>query len=173
MSKEMLENKLIVLSNLPMQSFFRAVDMLVIGFGDIIEVTNWRGQIEKVAQYRIHIQSPWRLLLDETVLIASSDIYEPNTETEWSENFDWDVFGANLFDELCKKKIEKLYNQIFVNEIILDEYGGMRMIFDSGHVLELFSDTSNQETELWRFFESGKMDSHFVVYVNRVEYTIS
>jgi len=143
--------------------------MLEIGFGGIVEIMDFYGKARYVERYAFHIQAPWRLLLDKRILIASRDVYEPKTAEEWTEDFEWDIVGTTLFDELNEARVKELCNRIFLKEVLLDEYGGMRMVFDSGHTLEVFADSSNPDTELWRFFEMDSEDSHFVVYVDRVE----
>lgn len=165
----MPKNKLDIILGFSIQRISRTVNMLELGLGDIVETTDIHGKLRNIERYAIHIQSPWRLLLDKAILIASSDMYEPNTKTEWSEDFNWEVYGANLFDELCETKIKELLNHISVEEVVLDDVGGLRIVFDSGHVLETFSDTSSTETELWRFFEMSNYDSHLVAYVDRLE----
>jgi hypothetical protein len=170
MNNKIFKDKLDTLTGLPLSDISRTLDRLEIGFGDIFEIIDSCENIRINNQYEFYLQAPWRLLLDHRILVASYDIYEPNSKMEWTEDFRDDIIGNTLFDELCETKVQKLLDEISVKEISLDEYGGLKIIFDSGHVLETFANSADSEWELWRFFESGKKEPHYVVYVDRVDF---
>ncbi|MDR1700881.1 MAG: hypothetical protein LBR68_06785 [Lachnoclostridium sp.] len=163
-----MNRRLSILKGLPLQTFFRASNMLEIGFGDIVKEKNLRKEIVDVAQYRIHVQCPWRFVLGKKIIVASEDIYLPCSTIKWSDDFDWDVFGNNLFDELCEQEMYKLLQKIFVEDVILEQFGGLSIVFSSRYMLQILPVTSNNESELWRFFKSGAKH-HFVRYIDRIE----
>lgn len=49
-----------------------------------------------------------------------------------------------------------------VERIVTDQYGGLKLLFNFGLVLEVFTDTV-RDAELWRFFQAGTDADHFVV----------
>ena len=120
-------------------------------------------------EYALHIQCPWRICDEKQyILLASDDIYQPNSSMERSEDFDWDSFGNSLFDE----KIHLLFpeeERIFVKQISFSRRNDFKIVFSNNLILEAFIDTSLKDSECWRFFERGNKDKHLVVFGNYKE----
>lgn len=117
-----------------------------------------KGSIE----YSIHIQCAWRFINNNEIKIGMSDIYEPNSTIAEKDikDFEWDVQGANLFDE---KVNDLLKENLVVKKVEVDNFAGFKIHFDNGYILETFSDTSINDEE-WRMFESNmKNAAHFVI----------
>jgi len=156
---DIIESKLSIINNLPVRYIGRACNMVWIGFGEDITTKNHKN----VAKYALHLQCDFRIIDSEKIILGSSDIYEPNSITEWTENFNWDISGANLYDEIAKT-ISGIYKteQIIVTKISADNYGDIKIEISNGYIIEIFLSSSSKE-ECWRFFESGNNDSHFVI----------
>ena len=133
---------------------------LWLGFGKIIDTVNQEGKPIKKSEYAINIQCSWRIKNKQNHnIVAFYDIFQPNSSTEWSKDFDWNVKGNNLYDEKAKKwSIECDMRQVVSYEISsnLD----LTITFSDGDVLEAFIDTS-VDRECWRLFKN-KSDNHVV-----------
>ena len=131
-----------------------------LGFGDIIDTVNHEGKKVKKSEYAIHVECSWRIKNKQNhIIVAFYDIFQPNSSNEWSEDFDWDVKGNNLFDEKAIKwSMECEIRQVIRYEISsnLD----LAITFSDGDVLEAFIDTS-VDRECWRLFKH-KSDNHVV-----------
>jgi len=158
-----MNNYVNVIKGQPLIDIGRAADMAWICFGDIIKVKNYKGEYVEKSSFALHLQCPWRMVdtVNKKILFTAYDMYLPNSSTEWTEDFDWDIQGINRYDEQAKKWFGDNKN-IIVEEIELDELGDLKIILSNHYNIEVFVNKSN-ETECWRFFEPGKDKEHFVM----------
>ncbi len=104
-----------------------------------------------------------RMIEKETIVLSSADFYIPKTGLE-EDNFDWEVFGDNMFDEINLSLTSELgSNSIYVGSVFADNMGGLVVGFDNGYRMEVIPDSS-QNIEFWRFFRSDSESAHFVVF---------
>ena len=137
----------------------RAAAMLWLGFGEIIDTVDYKGQPVKKSEYAIHIQCSWRIKNKQNRnIIAFYDMFEPNSSIEWSEDFDWDIQGNNLYDVKAKKWSTE--HDRYVVDYEISPNLDLLIIFSDGNILEAFIDTSSKK-ECWRLFEYTK-DGHVV-----------
>ena len=137
----------------------RAGAMLWLNFGEVIDAVNYKGQSVKKSEYAIHIQCSWRIKNKQSRnIIAFYDMFEPNSSTEWSEDFDWDVQGNNLYDEKAKKWSTE--HDRYIVDYKISPNLDLIIMFSDGNILEAFIDTSSKK-ECWRLFERKK-DNHVV-----------
>jgi len=144
------------------RSIGRASDMCWISFGQTIKVKDYKGNEKEKGTYALHLQSPWRIIDQSTekIIIASSDIYEPNTSLQWSEEFEWDKMGSNLFDE----KVEKWNNEqdvVYVLSVNANNFGDIEMKFSNDFIFNSFMNMSSDE-EGWRFLKCGSDEHHMI-----------
>lgn len=143
-------------------SIGRASDLLWIKFGERAMDQKAEAGGMKRREYALDIQCPWRIKdkSNSGIILASYDIYEPNSQIEWNESFDWDVQGNNLFDE----KVKKIFSSVDINVdyVSVSVNNDLTVGFSNGLILETFINVSS-EIECWRFFEKGK-DEHLVIY---------
>ncbi|MCL2606275.1 MAG: hypothetical protein FWD93_03240 [Coriobacteriia bacterium] len=149
--RAILEN-LEQISSLSVCSVNRAANMLMLGFGDLVQAQNFRGETLADPQFSLHIDCPWRIVFCKSIVLASWDVFEPSTKAGWTEDFEWDCPGANLFDEKSKTLIAN--DALHVKGITADNFGGFCISFDNGYVLEVFPCCSADE-ESWRLFEAN------------------
>lgn len=133
----------------------RAVDMLSIEFKIASEEENGKETV-----IALHVQSAWRMVNKKEILFASSDMYEPNSQNSWTENFMWDKKGANLFDERSDRWFKK--SDYIVEKYEIDELGDLALHFSNGDKLEVFVDSSDT-SECWRIFDLNSEKRHFVM----------
>ncbi len=162
--------QLSIIKNEPFRYIGRACNLAWLGFGKDVISKDYKGEERKTAQYALHIQCPFRISRGGMKVLASGDMYEPNSTTEWTEDFDWDIAGANLYDEKASLLTEKLsHNNITAVNIESNEMGDVKIYLSDGYVIEIFTNNSS-ETEEWRFFETGIEKEHFVITGKGIEY---
>lgn len=120
-------------------------------------------------EYSLHFQCPWRIIDEHSskIILASGDVYEPNSEIGWTENFDWEPQGNNLFDE----KVKCLFPDdtgIRVTEVLVSKSNDIKLSFSNKFTLECFVNISAEE-ECWRLFKKGG-NKHLVVSGNTKEF---
>lgn len=156
-------NYLELIVNKHVISISRAANMLCLGFGDWISTIDYKGnEVIKCSIY-LHVQSSWRVAnkSEKKIRFASYDVYTPNSSTEWSDDFDWDIQGINLFDEKSKEWF--INNQdIYVKEFRINRWGDLLLVFSNEDSLEIFINCSD-DSECWRLFEYNSNRDHFVV----------
>lgn len=162
MNVNVVYDRLKIIENLPLRYFGRACNLFWIGFGKLVKRKNSRGIYDEIAEYSLHIQCPWRIVRNNVIVIASQDIYIPKTNIEWTEDFDWDVQGENIFDEKTNQFFSNYNDNLIVSRVLVDEYGGLEIDFNDEFKLQIFPSASVDE-EVWRFFKTKDLNSHFVV----------
>ncbi len=112
----------------------------------------------------IHIQDAlFRVFKNDRLIISSNDMFVPakNYKKKPFKKFKWDVPGNSLFDEqvdafsadILNKKVEsvKLIGQdLFIN-------------LSFNYKIQVLANTTQAETEVFRIFKKGDLDSHFVI----------
>ena len=163
MENNEINNYLSVLINKPLSDIGRIGNMAWFGFGETLSIIDPNGNTVKKDSISLHVQCAWRLVDKENkaIIIAYSDIYEPNSIIEWSKSFEWDIQGNNLFDEKAKEWI-RLNPRVCVKEYKLSMYGDLLLILSNGNILDIFVDASAKQ-ECWRLFEYESDKDHFVV----------
>lgn len=158
-----------MLINQPLLKMGRASDLCWILFGKRILDKDKKGNTIEKGEYSLHLQCPWRLRskADSQIKLASGDIYEPNSKTTWSPDFNWDILGNNLFDE----KVQHFFagNKIIsVKSVLITQTNDLQIEFSNEFILECFVNMS-PNTECWRFFRYNS-DAHMVAYSNCAEF---
>ena len=116
----------------------------------------------------LHIQSSYRLVSpDKTIVLASSDVFQPNSDHEVNQDFDfidfeWDVFGKNRFDEVVQNNLLPRLNDFVVDAVDLSDLGDLKVGFTNGYYLEIYLDTSGEE-ECWRYLNTQDADIYLIV----------
>lgn len=158
-----IDNYLKLIIDKPVISISRACNMMCLGFGNWISTMDYKGNKDINCSIYLHVQSSWRVANREEKVIhfASIDIYTPNSSLEWSNEFDWDIQGANLFDEKSKEWF-KNNQDIYVKEYRINRWGDLILLFSNKDSLEIFVNASDN-SECWRLFEYESTNDHFVV----------
>jgi hypothetical protein len=158
--KKELKKSLQVLMGLELTRTTRAANMQCFQFGNL--QPDGKGFIE---EFGLHIQCPWRLTNKKEIIVGSEDLFEQPTENaDYDPDFEWDKPMANLRDVKLQKLLDT--QQLKVNEVATDYYGGLEIKFNDDLCLTLFPTLSGKDefSEYWRLLnnklESG---SHLVV----------
>ena len=148
----------------PFKNITRAADMLCLHIGENI-VKNINNKERIVSEFSFHIQIQWRFIQNNTILLASRDIYEPYDENV-PDDWDYDIVGrakeeSSIFDVLNDEIVSLLKNTI-ITDCYVSPLGDLKILFSNGVVFETFTSTSRKE-EVWRFinFTSGE---HTVIF---------
>ena len=153
------------LINKPFNCISRAVDMLCLFLGDDYDFTSVDGRTVKVSEFSLHLQTQWRFRNNDTILLASRDIYEPYNQNV-AEDWEYDIIGrpdneSSIFDVLSKRFSLQMQNAI-ITECYLSQTNDITILFSNGVVFEQFTSTS-QKCEEWRLIDY-KNDLHTICY---------
>ena len=164
-----IEEKLSVLLNAQLRYIMRCADMGDFGFGEDTAFTDIRGITRLVSKYTLHLQCAFRLVNPQKIVLTNLDIYKENSAAEWSEDFNWDILGANLYDEQAQKCSELFSeNAVYVVKVNAGKYGDVQITLSNNYVLEIFVNRSSDD-ECWRFLEYGTEKEHFVITGQGIE----
>lgn len=116
-------------------------------------------------EYALHLQTSFRVTLDEKILFAGADIFQPSEMIAVSEKFDletfeWDVQGNNLYDENVKLFMEKYSQNLTVNDVFMNQLGDLSIQLSERVKIDVFVNMSREEC--WRFFKRHS-DNHLVI----------
>lgn len=153
----------------------RAGTMINLGFGDFVKsntaykTETGRYEIKEalMPKYAIHIDCDFRIACGDTILSSKSDIFQPNADMRNNvdfdeDNFEWDVNGANKFDEFIRMHFSENELEFYVDNIKVNKFGDLKITLSNDFCIDVFIDTSDTE-ECWRYFETGNMSSKHVV----------
>lgn len=169
-------DKLSVVIGKKLNQVSRAGTMIQLGLGELkkskkaykTETGEFAIREDMVSRYAIHIDCVFRITCGNTILISRSDIFKPNSELINSHDFDedkfeWDINGVNRFDEMIRLHFEENPLDFYVNKIVINQYGDLKINLSNNFCIEIFVDVTDAE-ECWRYFESGNIDdTHLVI----------
>ena len=92
--------------------------------------------------------------------MASSDMYSPRTGMVYSEDFDWDIQGNNLFDEKSQNWL-KGEMPVYINKYKINRRRDLTLFFSNGEKLQVFN-VASDDTESWRLLMPGSEELHLV-----------
>ena len=144
----------------------RCIDMLCIWVAENIMVKfNHKEEECERAEFAFHIQTQWRFVKNDTLLLGSRDIYIPfcdNVPDDWEYDIvDRSREESSVFD-VKKHDLEKLLENQFVTGYEMSKLGDLKIMFSDGTYFELFIPTSVKDEE-WRFIDF-KQDIHIAVF---------
>ena len=146
-------------------SIFRCLDMLCFNLGN--DIQDDEGDI--IPEYRFHIQTSWRFVKRNEILLASRDIYLPQDEALDNGYYDYEeqstqkeiTATSSIFD-VSMHDFEKHFGNATVKSFDISPLGDLRIDFTNGVYFETFT-LSARKCEEWRFLPPGEED-HFVVF---------
>ena len=146
-------------------SIRRVVDMLCFNLGNEVK----DDEVHTCAEYALHIQTSWRFVKDDVILLASRDIYLPQDEALDNGDYDFDeqstqkeiTATSSIFD-VAMHDFEKHFENATVKSFDISPLGDLRINFTNGVYFETFT-PSTRKCEEWRFLPPGEED-HFVIF---------
>jgi hypothetical protein len=111
----------------------------------------------------LHLQCPWRIVLNDKIVVASSDVFFPGDDREDIEEFDPDE-ETSLFETRISAWFDSGDAESrIVDGVRADALGGFLMLLRGGATLEAFPAHSmhGNYSEYWRLLRPGAR--HFVV----------
>ena len=144
---------------------YRCIDMLCLCLGE--DIVDKEGN--RYSQYAFHIQTSWRFIKDNNILLGSRDIYLPQDESlddgyyDYNEQSNPDIVTntSSIFDA-HSHEFYKNFENAKVKNYSINAFGDLRIDFTNGIYFETFT-PSNRKCEEWRFigFED---EEHFIVF---------
>lgn len=151
------------LINKPIKPIGRVCNMICIPIGDTVG-KNKNGQ--DLTMYEVHCQCAWRLIdANRHIIVASSDFYSPPSTIEWTDSFQWDTKGGNLFDEKILL-FNSSHNNLQITEVRIEECNDLFIEFNSSIIFEAFTDSSQDEN--WRVIQRSPQSVHLVSFGNEL-----
>ena len=146
-------------------SIFRCVDMLCLNLGN--SVKDDEGYI--VPEYSFHVQTSWRFVKGNEIILASRDIFLPYDESLDNGYYDYEeqsaqeeVTATSCIFDVVMQDFEKYFQNATVKSFDISPFGDLRIDFTNGVYFETFT-PSARKCEEWRFLPLGDED-HFVVF---------
>jgi hypothetical protein len=151
----------------------RAADLRNFQFGRVRSVE--RGT---VGEYALHVQCPWRIEGPDRIIMGRCDLWEPAEPSAENNRDTWDYDGdENLQDrrlagllggyDPATRSFVNQTEQLVVEDVHADDYGGAAIRFSGGYQLVLFP--AGTRGEDWRLFRPGTDEPHFVVAGGSIE----
>lgn len=150
------------LTGLRLSKVGAAADMLWVQFGDLQKVTTRAGLEGSVGEWALHLQCPWRIMEESTVVLASSDFYY---DADSGETHNWGPDDVSVFDRNAERLNARLESHdIDVLEIRTTAGGAFEIQLSEKLSLSVMPVNSQigPKIESWRIFKPSSLDSHFV-----------
>lgn len=143
-------------------SIHRVLDMLCLNFGNDVQEKDGN----TIPEYSLHIQSQWRFVKGEAIIVASRDVYIPNNPQGVDDEWEYDLVGcpddqSSIFD-VVTKDFAKEFGNATVKNVDFNVFGDLKIEFSNGIIFETFTPSARKDEE-WRFM-SVYEDEHFVVF---------
>jgi len=159
--KIIIENELSKLIGLKLTKSTRSSQLECLKFG-VFEKT-FRDGVYNMGQYGLHLQTAWRFIQHDRIIVASEDLFEQAENAEFDRNFVWQNY--NLRD----KQIKQLINStiLIVNKIIADKFGGFEIYFSNEVILQVFP-ANSATNEFWRLLKNMNPDEEDLIIGNSI-----
>ena len=146
-------------------NIFRCVDMLCLNLGN--DVKDDEGHV--YSEFGFHIQTVWRFIKGNEILLASRDIYLPQDEALDNGDYDFEeqstqkeiTATSSIFD-VAMHDFGKYFENATVKSFDISPLGDLRIDFTNGVYFETFT-PSARKCEEWRFLPPGRED-HLVIF---------
>ena len=102
-------------------------------------------------ELHLHIQSFFRIIEKDKIILSSEDIYRCGTKTKM-DDFEWDVPGQSVFDE-SMTEINKIIINSVITKVQKEKSGDLIIYADNDICLQAIIDTTEKE-EKYRLFNS-------------------
>lgn len=140
----------------PFHSVSRAVDMLCLNLGPEVDWTSFRGEKRRMPAWSIHLQTPWRFVLEDKLLLASRDIYVPFAPEAVGEDWAYDPVGrppeeGSLYDALVPEFSRRMAGST-VTSCRVSPLGDLKLDFSNGVRFRSFTPDS-RKCEVWRLVD--------------------
>lgn len=160
--KNEIQNVVGVLVGVPLWSLGRAADLAWFEFGSRRTVKGWKGKEKVVGDYALHVQGPWRIRVDNSIVVGRGDIFCTPEETSESTSADFDWEKGTRFDRIARELFQNESRQFTVRAAEAGEAGSLVIALEEHYNLEIFPHDSEGD-EHWRFFKPQTEEPHFVV----------
>ena len=124
---------------------------------------------QNIGKFGLHIQTNWRIINRERILVGNNDLYEPNSERQSELDFDYE--NGNLRDEKLKDILSS--EKLIITKILADKIGGLNIEFKNKTELQIFPTNSSESeyNEFWRLIDNRKTESkHLVARMKGIEF---
>lgn len=158
------------LIGLSLSMVYRSAGLAQLQFGELREVTDWRGRTGAVGIYAIHLQCYWRIIGPNGMIVGWGDhFYAPGDDPySGGDDFDWEVPATTRFDERVAAFLaERVDAPAIVERVRIGQAGSFHLDMTGDTAVEVFPSTSFGEH--WRIFKPGSLDSHFVLTAEGIE----
>lgn len=146
-------------------SCWRIGNMQIFEFGKVRSHLNRKGQKVQSGEFKLHVQCRWRMINPTRILFGRDDLLRPADSRISIDDFDWDESESIL--DVAQQEWFTGHRPGFakVTSVSGDAYGGCRIGFGTGEILELIPCDSDRSeySEHWRLFGHRDDDTHFVV----------
>ena len=102
------------LKNKKISGVGRSCDLVWIAVGNIKEAVDWNNKKRLMSEYYIHIQTSFRLVKNNRIVISDRSIYQPIVGEDWSQP---NVSVSNV----THFKLTSNYSIILLSEVLLNE----------------------------------------------------
>ncbi|WP_299626827.1 hypothetical protein [uncultured Tenacibaculum sp.] len=116
---------------------------------------------QNIGEFGLHIQTDWRIINEENILVGSNDLFEPNSENKSISDFDYET--GNLRDQ----KLHHIINSdnLVVSKVRIDKIGGLNIKFKNLMELQIIPTNSSESeyNEFWRLIDNRKLKTQHIV----------
>lgn len=145
---------------------YRCVDMLCFGLGEDVHTEDGA----TFAEFSLHVQTHWRFIKGDAILLGSRDIYLPENEELDDGYYDYEeqstqkeiTATSGIFD-VAMHDFHKHFDGATVKDYSISPFGDLRIDFTNGVYFETFTSSSRKDEE-WRFLPPNENEEHFVVF---------
>ena len=158
MCTEEILKKLNVLMSEEFQCFGRTLDLIELGFSELSEKKDRHGKKYKLARFVFHIQCPFRVIRDNSIVLSTEDLFLPFSPKK-HEEADLNKKNSTLFDSKANCLTTLMKGEKII-DIKLNSQNDLTIRMENT-IIDLFIYSTDSES--WRFFDTTDDSPHIVV----------
>ncbi len=139
-----------------------------------LDLQLWEFSARSKPGYALHVGCPWRIIVDDRILVGYGDYYRSATVAPLDESERTSGTGARWIDvQLAVLRGRLGPDGARVESVEADGLGGFSLVLSEGIRIEVMPDTScaphDKYDEYWRVFEQSDNAQHFVVTASGIQ----
>lgn len=149
----------------------RVCNLHIFEFGPKQKRVNRKGQVVELAETRIHVSCPWRVVQQGRILFGSDDLYWPADDAIPLDDFDWHKHNSVL-DVASREWLGQHRDApLKVISAAGNDCGGFRIQLEESVLFEAFpcSSPSRDYSEHWSLLDDRSGGTYLEVTANGIE----
>ncbi|MCP1117267.1 hypothetical protein JOE11_002135 [Robbsia andropogonis] len=152
-AKILINRRLAVLLGMGISAIHCAAGMLTLQFGQLKQITSYRGTVKQIGEWALHVQCMWQVEQSGNILVNQEGLH-----TDEDTHRTMGILNGLFIDSV----------RAIVERVQTEDFGRIKISLTDGLTLVVTPNSDGQDED-WRFFAPGKEEAHFVIEAGKID----